>query len=345
MKFDFAIGNPPYQEETSGERLSDKPVYHYFIDGASEIADKVELIHPARFLFNAGSTPKDWNEKMLQDSHFKVLDFKSNSTDVFNGISFTGGVVISYIDKTVDFTPIGVFTSFSELNSIKEKVLEHNFESITSVIFNENKFVLEKLYADYPNLANMISSNGRERRLTTNCLDKLPIFTDEKSAKSDYAIVGLIKGRRVKKFVSNKYINSIHRCLSSWKVLVSVANGAAGVIGDVPARIMGLPVVEEPNVGYTQSFLGIGKFAKRSEAEACSKYLQTKFVRVMLGLLKVTQLIHTDVWKFVPLQNFTNKSDIDWSKSVKEVDRQLYKKYGLNNKEIEFIEVHVKEMV
>ena len=64
----------------------------------------------------------------------------------------------------------------------------------------------------------------------------------------------------------------------------------------------------------------------------------------MLGTLKVTQDNPKSTWKNVPLQDFTNKSDIDWSKSIVEIDKQLYAKYGLDKKEIEFIETHVKAM-
>lgn len=46
----------------------------------------------------------------------------------------------------------------------------------------------------------------------------------------------------------------------------------------------------------------------------------------------------------VPLQDFTTSSDIDWSKSIAEIDRQLYAKYGLDENEINFIETKVKEM-
>ena len=74
------------------------------------------------------------------------------------------------------------------------------------------------------------------------------------------------------------------------------------------------------------------------------KYIKTKFARTMLGILKITQDNKKSTWRFVPIQNFTSTSDIDWSKSVSEVDQQLYKKYGLDEKEIEFIESHVKEM-
>lgn len=102
MKFDFVIGNPPYQDESNGDlRNYAPPIYHLFLDEAYKIADKVELIHPARFLFNAGSTPKAWNEKMLQDPHFKVLEYEEDSDKVFPNLStpIKGGIVITYRDE------------------------------------------------------------------------------------------------------------------------------------------------------------------------------------------------------------------------------------------------------
>lgn len=73
MKFDFVIGNPPYQEETND--TSDMPVYNFFMDGAYDLGDVCCFITPARFLFDAGKTPKSWNEKMLHDEHLKFYNF------------------------------------------------------------------------------------------------------------------------------------------------------------------------------------------------------------------------------------------------------------------------------
>lgn len=91
--------------------------------------------------------------------------------------------------------------------------------------------------------------------------------------------------------------------------------------------------------------ISIGAFETLNEAENLTKYIKTRFARVALGILKVTQDITPSKWKYVPLQDFTPASDIDWSKSVSEIDLQLYAKYGLDETEIEFIESHVKEMV
>lgn len=97
-------------------------------------------------------------------------------------------------------------------------------------------------------------------------------------------------------------------------------------------------------MGSTETFLSIGRFRTIGEAYAVEKYIKTKFARALLGVLKVTQNGNKPVWKYVPLQNFTPNSDIDWSKSIHEIDLQLYRKYGLDEKEVNFIETHVKEM-
>lgn len=102
MKFDFIIGNPPYQgENTQGDKGFAPPIYDKFMEESFKVADAVELIHPARFLFNAGSTPKVWNEKMLEDAHFKVLYFEQNAGNVFAGTDIKGGIAITYHDVGV----------------------------------------------------------------------------------------------------------------------------------------------------------------------------------------------------------------------------------------------------
>lgn len=99
-----------------------------------------------------------------------------------------------------------------------------------------------------------------------------------------------------------------------------------------------------PGIGCTETYITIGAADSKDEAEAIAKYVMSKFARTMLGVLKITQDSTAEKWKYVPLQDFTSSSDIDWSKSVHEIDLQLYCKYGLDEKEIEFIETHVKEM-
>ncbi|MCD7855424.1 MAG: Eco57I restriction-modification methylase domain-containing protein [Clostridiales bacterium] len=91
MKFSYVIGNPPYQEDRRGTSTTAMPVYHEFIDAAYNVGKTVELITPARFLFNVGRTPKQWNQKMLNDTHFKVLHYESNASLIFPNTEIKGG--------------------------------------------------------------------------------------------------------------------------------------------------------------------------------------------------------------------------------------------------------------
>ena len=337
MKFDVVIGNPPYQEQTEG--TSDKPIYNYMMDAAEEVADKVCLITPARFLFNAGKTPKAWNQKKLNDPHFKVNYYEQDSSKIFSNTDIKGGIAITYRDNSKNFGEIGTFTSFSELNSIYHKVVGHNlFTNIVSIIFLQNKFNLETLYLNHPECVAIIGSNGKEKRLTTAIFSQLPLFTETQINKSDIKILGLINNQRVYKYIHESYLDK-HDNLDYYKVILPKANGS-GAIGEV----LSTPLVGEPLVGYTQSFISFGKFTTRVEAESCMKYIKSKFTRALLGTLKITQDNNRETWNNVPIQDFTSNSDIDWSQSIENIDKQLYKKYNLSQDEIDFIESKVRAM-
>ena len=338
MKFDFIIGNPPYNEETEG--TSDKPIYNYFMNEAYKLSSNVLLITPARFLFNAGKTSEQWNNKMLSDKHFKVLAYYQVSGKVFSNTDIKGGVAITYRNTNKNFGEIGVFTSFPELNSIYRKVVQEcKNKSLTDLFYMQNKFNLDTLYKDYPQYTSIIGSKGKERRLTASILYQLDLFNEKKANDNDIAIVGLINNKRVRRYININYLDLKNTNLKKWKVLVPKSNGS-GALGE----ILSTPLIGEPLIGYTQSFLGIGAFDTETEAKATYKYIKTKFARTMLGILKITQDNPPDKWKYVPLQDFTSSSDIDWSKSIHEIDLQLYDKYGLNEEERNFIETHVKEM-
>ena len=94
-KFDVVIGNPPYQEEAKGECTHATPIYHLFMDAAYEVGTKVVLITPARFLFNAGYTPKAWNVKMLADAHLTVRDFEPDKPPVSRATDRSRAVSLS----------------------------------------------------------------------------------------------------------------------------------------------------------------------------------------------------------------------------------------------------------
>ena len=337
MKFNVIVGNPPYQVLTKD--TSDNPIYHHFIDESYNLANKVVLIHPARFLFNAGKTPKVWNEKMLNNKNVKVLFYEQKSSNVFPNTDIKGGIAITYRDKDEEFGKIGVFTSDAQLSSILKKVEKNkDFKPISSIIYLQNKFNLDVLYNQKPELKNIIGSNGKEKRLTSPIFEQINVFTKEPNNDTDVRIFGLIKNKRTYKWIAKKFLDK-HPNLDKYKVLVPKANGS-GALGET----LSTPVICEPNTGFTFSFISFGAFENIESANAVLKYIKTKFARTLLGVLKITQDNLPRTWSKIPLQNFTSKSDIDWSKSISEIDKQLYKKYNLSREEIDFIEEKIKPM-
>lgn len=346
--FDFAIGNPPYQgtqnslDSEGSLKNYAPPVYNDFIDAANEIADKVELIHPARFLFNAGSTPKAWNEKMLSDPNFKVLHYIEDATEIFPSTDIKGGIAITYHDSTREFGAIEVFTKYPELNEILKKVLNSEcFQSIMDITYSRTAYRLnDVMHQEHPNALSKLSE-GHAYDMASNIMERLPeVFLDEKPLDGEkyISIVGREKSKRVIKFIRKDYVSSPNN-LMSYKVLVPQANGS-GAFGETISS----PIIQKPGVGNTETFISIGNFDSKTEAQNLLRYLSTKFLRAMLSVLKVTQNGNKPVWKYVPLQNFTLKSDINWNASIKNIDKQLYKKYGLSEEESAFIEANVKEM-
>lgn len=348
--FDYVIGNPPYQEEQDSDNFTGSkknyapPVYNLFMDAANDVAEKTELIHPARFLFNAGSTPKGWNEKMLEDEHLKVLKYESDSNKVFPGLTtpIKGGIAITYHDNNKIFGAIGAFNQYEEVNTIAHKVIHRqDFVSLMAIVYSRTSYRLtEKMHQDHPEAIGKLSK-GHAYDMASNIFERLPeIFFDQqpKDENEYIKILGRLDNKRIYKFIQRDYVNDVEN-LQRYKVLVPQANGN-GTFGEAISQ----PVVEGPGVGNTETFISIGNFATKEEAENAAKYISTKFARTLLSILKVTQNGNKPVWKMIPLQDFTPSSDIDWSKSVHEIDLQLYRKYGLDENEIDFIETHVKEM-
>lgn len=337
FKFDVIIGNPPYQEDTDSESTRMPPIYDKFMDASFGIAEKTEFIHPARFLFNAGYTPKNWNEKMLNDKHFKVLMYEPDSNKVFPNLStpVKGGIAITYYDNQADFVPIKIFTKFTELNSILNKVQKSNPQSFEDIISSPLSFkVSELMIKENPDLVPRLRSSAFTK-LARIFYQKVP-----DDGKQYIGIIGLDENKkRVKRYIQKDYIEESKGLLNKYVVLMAKANGS-GNFGETLSE----STIAEPGVGYLQTFIGIGKFDNIIEAQNLEKYIKTKFVRAMLGILKTTQDCPGPKWHYVPLQDFTPHSDIDWSQSIPDIDKQLYKKYGLSQDEIDFIESHVKEM-
>ena len=340
VKIKAIVGNPPYQIVNEGNGNGADPVYHYFIDVARKLADISTLIHPARFLFNAGKTPKDWNQKMLHDPHFKVANYWSNSKEVFNSVDVKGGIAITFSHKHIDFGEIEFFSPFPEIISIVKKVKAQSFPSFSEIVSPRDLYKLtEALYEDYPLLESR-QSDGHKYDMGSSIFDVIPeVFHDKRPNEGDYiGIYGLNNRDRTIKWIKRAYVRTPDT-IDSYKVFVPKSNGT-GAIGEV----LSTPVIGVPVIGHTLTFLSIGKFQEISQAEACLKYIKTPVARLLLGTLKVTQDNPRDTWANVPLLNFCNESGIDWSKSIEEINRQLYAKFKLSQEEIAFIESMIKPM-
>jgi hypothetical protein len=346
-KFDAVVGNPPYQEAIVN-RGEQPPIYHLFMDSSYKISDIAILITPARFLSNAGATPASWNYKMLNDNHLKVIYYEQKSSNVFPNTYIEGGVAVTLRNAKKNYGPIGTFATFTELNSILHKVTSSKFDNLGNILHSNTSYKYSQLLLSEHREFDGRLSGGSRRYAASSVFDVLPeIFYNNKpnDGKDYIRILGRQNNERVYMYVERKYFAK-HVNLDKYKVFVPSSNGASGKLNtDSAARIISKPLVGEPGIGATETFISFGAFDNKEQAEYLLKYIKTKFARVMLGVLKVTQgNKNKRVWSKVPLFNFDNSDFIDWSKPISEIDQQLYKKHDFSKEEIDFIESHIAEM-
>ena len=285
-------------------------------------------------------------------THFKVLRYEEDATKIFPNTDIKGGVAITYRDSKKEFGAIKVFTKYDALNSVLDKVVKNvGFKGMDSIVITRTAYRLtEKLHEDYPearykedengdNIGKL--SKGHDYDMSTNIFERLPdVFYDVKpnDGYNYIRVFGRENNQRVYKYIREDYVNN-PKPLFKFSIVLPKANNS-GEFGETLAQ----PVLTEPGIGSTETFISVGFFNTEKENKNCLKYISCKFARAMLGVLKITQDLTPDKWKYVPLQDFTSNFDIDWSKTVHEIDLQLYQKYGLSEDEIDFIETHVKEM-
>ena len=358
MKFDAIVGNPPYQDSTSVNNRAGA-IYPHFYDIARELTNIYSLISPARFLFNTGLTSKEWNKKMLSDPHLKVVRYEPDATNIFPNTDIKGGIAIMLRDSNVNFGAIEEFIPDEQLRKIARR-FKKDPKGLSSIVYSgrsdlkfNNQFILDypksiddrlkairKTHTDVTKL-----SPNEEFELKSSTFEVLPyVFLNEEPLNTSeyFKLLGLISLKRCYRWIPKKYM--IPRYLENnnilkYKILLPESNGS-GKLGEQ----LSTPIVVGPNVSSTPTFISIGKFDTKNEAENALKYIKTKLVRALLGILKKTQHNPSSVWGYVPLQDFTQNSDINWSKSIAEIDKQLYAKYGLTDDEIAFIEEKIKPM-
>jgi hypothetical protein len=355
MKFGAVVGNPPYHKENA-ENGRKPPIYNHFMDLSYVFAPVSVLITPARFLFGAGQTPSEWNERILNDIHFKIGMYEPDSAKVFpNAIKdIKGGLLISIHDINSSFDSIGVFSPYNELNSILRKVRgKTGFIPLENIVSSQGVFKFtKKCLVEHPEIEK-VAGKGTKEKIVSKVVELLPkVFTEQSQNASSILLLAKGKNARIMRYIARKNIQE-NDYIDTYNVLVPESNGK-GAFDEFSS-----PVISKPGEGFSDTFISIGTFITQNEAENALKYIMTKFARTMLGIKKATQHNPKSTWAYVPLLDFSSKSDIVWSKSVtkidevarkkykldiNEIDAQLYAKYNLSKEEITFIETHVKEM-
>ena len=342
MKFDAVVGNPPYQVSDGGAQASATPVYNLFVDCAKKIKPEyISFIMPSRWM-TGGKGLDNFRDSMIHDRHFLVLHDFTSSKDVFPTVDVKGGICcflwamnkenkckiyrhdvekISYSYRYLVEEGDEIFIRNAELISIKNKVAklyENSFENIVSPLKPYGlRGDIFKSFSKYnlPEMSDSPITNG----ITVYGLDE--------------------KLKRVTRYADRNYPLPKQDYVQGYKLFMA-RNQGSGNFGEE----FSTPIIAKPYECCTETFVVIGLFKSKEEAINCWKYIKTKFFRTMVGIRKQDQGASKAVYHYVPMQDFTENSDIDWSKSIPEIDRQLYKKYNLSEEEIDFIETKVKPM-
>ena len=362
MKFDAIVGNPPYNETLMGSNSSNKSLskqlYPLFIESAISLNSKyVSIISPSRW-FTADAQDKSFiklREYIKKNNHLKKLVNYSNSKNIFPSVTIAGGINYWLFDKDYNGDVTFIEKQGEQITSSIRPLFEENLDiiiSMNSLIDIINKIRKYKDFSSLQDIAcgrNAFGITGKEDDLTK--ISKINNFPGAIELKCAHEKI---------RYTDEKNITKNHKILKSWKIFTSKGNGGAGQLGDgKPVAILGKAFIGAPNSACTDSLIPIGCFSTEIEAINLCKYMATKFLRFMVGILKTSQNLYQNVYKFVPLQDFTENSDINWSKSItkidesakakygldiNEIDAQLYTKYGLDKSEIEFIEKMIKPM-
>lgn len=346
MKFDAVVGNPPYQENIGnedGNSSLSKQLFPSFIKNSILIASKyISLITPSRW-FTADAQDKSFiklREFVKTSNHFeKIFNYPDNKV-LFRNVEIAGGV--NYFLYNKDYCEDTDFIQCREhsRSNVKRPLFEENMDIIISM--NEMVTVLEKVHKHKGFIPLTTITCGRNAFGIVGKVDELKKIT------TDEYFDGAIEVRCAYEkicYTKRQNITKNQTLIDKWKIFTSKGNGGAGLLGDgKPVAILGKAYIGSPKTVCTDSLIPIGNFETKTEAENLQKYMGSKFLRFCVGILKVSQNVYQNVYQFVPMQNFTNDSDIDWSQSINEIDKQLYSKYGLSEEEIAYIESMIRPM-
>lgn len=328
MKFDVIISNPPYQmSDGGGDGSSAQPIYNKFVQQAKKLNPMyLTMIVPARW-YSGGKGLDEFRAEMLNDERLEVLHDFPETSDCFPGINIRGGVCYFLWNKTHKGNCLIVNHRKQDANEMLRPLLEKG--ASTFIRYNAAVSILNKvLFLHEETMDNRVSSrlpfgipsNFSDYVLTPDAKHSVTLYRSERSKNAD---------RKV--YISPKHIKKNYEWKNSIKVLVSKASPGGD---EYPHSIISAPVLADANSVCTETYLIVDFVNSKTEGNNLISYMQTKFFRFMMSLIKNTQNISKGVFGFVPVQ--------DWSKPW--TDEELYKKYGITSEEIAFIDSMIRPM-
>lgn len=334
MKFNAVVGNPPYQiMDGGGTGSSATPIYNKFVDLAKLLnPNNVSMIIPAKW-YTGGKGLDEFRANMLNDKQLiKLFDYE-DSRDCFPTVDIAGGVCYFLWNKGSDNKCVVTSILGSFRNESTRYLNEHD-------TFIRNQKVLD--------IINKVKSQTFTGFLSQTVYSRKPF-----GIRSFQRGFPAKPGRNISLFGSDgitymeeKDVPQNKEIVDKWKVIMSKASAehAGQTDANGRKRIVSRLEVLPPYTICTESYLLLDIFDNEEEAQNLKKYIRTCFTRFLLASILITQNIVRDKFKFVPIQNYKNNSDIDWSQSIPDIDRQLYTKYNLSDDEIAFIEKMIKPM-
>lgn len=340
MKFDAIVGNPPYMEMDGGAQASARPIYQHFVSTAKSLKpDYLSFIMPTRW-YAGGKGLDDFRDEMLDDIHIETLYDCITPESIFPNTNIRGGVC--YFLWNAKYDNRKDLSTVITLENGKEPVIAKRnlkFDDLNIFIrYSTALTILDKIQNMAQHYMDAYISPRRPFGIDANIVTSTWFSTKR---KNDNDLVCIGKGQTYG-YIANDKVNQHREWISPMKLFTPRANNIGTELNDDNLNTF----IGEPNTICTESYIMIGaELNLNAETLASlSKYLKTKFARFMHSLAKASQDATSKTYRFVPLQEFSSKSDIDWSKSVRAIDRQLYAKYGLSDEEIDFIEDKIKPM-
>ena len=337
MKFTAIVGNPPYQEQIDSTRSLAKQHFPIFIEtGIKMCPDYLSLITPARW-FTADAQDNSFPKLrafVKSNNHFSII----NS---YNGKQLFPSTELSTVSTFLWDSKFNGDVCFVEHFGDKNTLSRPLFEKGLDIILPSNNIVsiLKKVISVHHIPLNTITT-GRD---AFGIVGKG--FAERSSATYFNGAASVQCAYEEIRYYDKSLIQKNVNILNAYKIFTSKGNGGAGLLTDgKPVAIIGKAFVAGPNTACTDSLIPFGCFKDEQQAINLQKYFSSKFLRFLVGILKVSQNLYQNVYEFVPIQNFTNDSDIDWEMSIEEIDQQLYKKYNFSSSEIAYIENIIKPM-